>query len=193
MEKYKRNIADSRIALYSPVHNFNKTFFVKGKFEKIQRSFGTGPVVPHDEMDERIIKAYANNVRAPLASIAKEVGLSIEGVRQRIKRLENLKVIAGYKIDLDLEKMGWQGYRVDFVLRSTSRNKEIFEYLKQHKYFYQINQSIGGADFETEIVVKDLHHLLEILEETVQRFKDVISQFEYMGYSNFAKLGIIPD
>jgi Lrp/AsnC family leucine-responsive transcriptional regulator len=191
--KYKGNIADSRIALYSPVHNFNKVFFVQGSFERLQRSYGSGLVVAHDDVDEKIIAEYAHNVRVPLAVVAKAVGLSIEGVRQRIKRLEHLKVIAGYKIDLDLEKMGWQGYRVDFMLRSTARNKELFEYLKQHKYFYQINQSIGGADFEAEVVVRDLPHLLEILEEIVQRFKDTISQYEYMGYSNFAKLSIVPD
>ncbi len=64
--------------------------------------------------------------------------------------------------------------------------------LKQHKYFYQVNKSIGGADFETEIVVKDLSHLLEILEEVVKHFNDVIRGYEYFGYTEFPTLSIIP-
>jgi len=79
------------------------------------------------------------------------------------------------------------------LLNSVARNKEIFEYLKQHKYFYQINKSIGGSDFETEIVVKNLNHLLEILEEVVKKFSDVIRGYEYFGYSEFPTLSIVPD
>ena len=89
--------------------------------------------------------------------------------------------------------MGFQGYRVDFLLNSVSKNTELFEYLKQHKYFYQVNRSIGGADFETEIVVKSLSHLLDILEKVVKRFSDVIKAYEYFGYSEFPKLSMVPD
>ena len=56
-----------------------------------------------------------------------------------------------------------------------------------------MNKSIGGADFETEIVVKDLSHLLEILEEVMKRFKEVMKRYEYFGYTEFPSLAIVPD
>ena len=132
-------------------------------------------------------------MRQSLIDIAEKVGSSIETVRRRITELEKKKVIVGYKIDLDLPKLGYQGYRVDFSLNSVSKIDELFTYIKHHKYFYQINKSIGGADLETEIVVKDLAHLLAILEETVSQFKDVIKNYEYMGYTEFPKLSIVSD
>ena len=116
-----------------------------------------------------------------------------ETIRLRIKQLEKKEVIVGYKINLNLQKLGYQGYRVDFLLNSVKRNQELFDYLKYHKYFYQINKSIGGADFETEIVVENLNHLLEILEEVVKEFKDVIKGYEYFGYTEFPTLSIVPD
>lgn len=192
--KYKDKIAESKIAIYAPVHNFNKKFFIdfEMKTETIERVYGHGDSLEFDELDEKIIHAYASNVRVPFTKIAKEVGVSSETVRQRIKHLEKKNIIVGYKINLNLQKMGYQGYRVDFLLNSVTRNKELFEYLKQHKYFYQINQSIGGADFETEIVVKSLSHLLEILEEVVKRFSNVIKAYEYFGYSEFPTLSMVP-
>ncbi|HLC91063.1 MAG TPA: Lrp/AsnC family transcriptional regulator [Candidatus Nanoarchaeia archaeon] len=190
---YKDKIAESKIAIYAPVHNFNKRFFMDGKTEVIERVYGSGQLADVDELDEQIIQLYAIDVRKPLTKIAQQLKVSSETVRKRIIRLEKENIIVGYKINPNLQKMGYQGYRVDFLLNSMKRNKELFEYLKQHKYFYQINKSIGGADFETEIVVRDLSHLLEVLEEVVKRFSDVIKGYEYFGYTEFPTLSIVPD
>ena len=192
LKTYKNRIAETKIAIYAPIYNFNKRFFIDQK-EVIARISGEGKVIGYDELDEKIIMAFSSNVRQSLSSVASAAGTSIETVRRRIRELEEKGVIVGYKIDLDLGKLGYQGYRVDFTLNNTNRNAELFEYLKQHKYFYQINKSIGGADLETEIVVKDLPHLLELLEEVMARFKGTVKNYEYMGYTNFPKLSIVPD
>ncbi len=193
MARYKNKIAETKIALYAPVHNFNKQFFIDTDEPVMERVYGAGQPIKFDELDEKIVRAYAGDVRQSYAEIAMNLDISTESVRQRIKKLKQEKVIVGCKINLNLPKMGYQGYRVDFSLNSILRNKELFEYLKQHKYFYQINKSIGGADFETEIVVKHLDHLLDILEEVVRRFSDVINSYEYMGYSEFPSLSMVPD
>ncbi len=192
MKNYKPLIAETKIAIYAPIYNFNKRFFID-EYSIITRIYGEGGVVDFDDIDEKIVNAYASDVRQTLGEIAKQVGTSIETVRRRIVEMEKKKVIVGYKIDLDLAKMGYQGYRVDFALNNTSRNTELFEYLKQHKYFYQINKSIGGADFECEIVVRDLPHLLGILEEIMARFSGTVQSYEYMGYTEFPKLSMVPD
>lgn len=193
--KYKEKIAENKIAIYSPVYNFNKRFFVDfdDKKEVMERVFGKGPLAEFDELDEKIINLYAGDVRVPLTHLAKTLRVTSETIRKRILGLEKKKIIVGYKINPNIQAMGYQGYRVDFLLNHTTRNKELFEYLKQHRYFYQINQSIGGADFETEIVVKDLKHLLEILEEVVKRFHDVVKGYEYFGYTEFPTLSMVPD
>lgn len=192
---YKGKIAESKIAIYAPVHNFNKRFFVdfREKTEVIERVYGKGPPAEFDELDEKIIQLYSSNVREPFTKIAKELEVTSETVRKRIIQLRKKEIIVGHKINPNLQKMGYQGYRVDFLLNSVRRSKELFEYIKQHKYFYQINKSIGGADFETEVVVKDLNHLLEILEEIVKIFSDVIKGYEYFGYTEFPTLSIVPD
>jgi DNA-binding Lrp family transcriptional regulator len=190
--EFKDKISETKIALYSPIFNYNRQFFMEEKKEPRERIIGLGEVIKTDKIDEKIIKLFSINSRQPLKIIAEKLNISIETVRQRIKKLEKNKIIVGYKININLDKLGYQGYRVDFSLKSTKRNTELFEYIKQHKYFYQINQSIGGADFECEIVVKNLSHLLELLETTISRFHDVIESYEYIGYSEFPKLSIIP-
>lgn len=94
---------------------------------------------------------------------------------------------------MDLEKLDYVSYRVDLQLKSAKRNNELFQFCKMHKNIYQINKSIGGADFEIEVIVKDLQHLITIIDEIKTRFKDVVSDAEYFGFSTFHILKYIPD
>ncbi|MBI2647664.1 hypothetical protein HYW99_04250 [Candidatus Woesearchaeota archaeon] len=64
---------------------------------------------------------------------------------------------------------------------------------KRHKNIYQINKSIGGADFEIEVIVKDLNHLLKLIDEIRNTFKDVVNDVDYFGFSTFHILQYIPD
>ena len=100
--------------------------------------------------------------------MAKKLSVSPDTVRSRIKKLEHKKIIVGYKIGLDLEKLGFVSFRVDLQLASTSRNKELFEFCRMHKNIYQINKTIGGADFEVEVIVRDINNLFGIIEEIIK-------------------------
>ncbi len=190
---FKGNIGESRIALYSPVYNFNKRFFMKGKAEAVERAIGTGTMEKADELDVRIINAWGANVRQSSAEIALRLGTSPNTVSSRIKRLRKNGIIAGCKIGLDQSRLGFQGFRVDLYLNSTERNGEIFSYCRGHPGIYQVNDSIGGADFEFEIIVRDLEELLRTMNEMMATFKGAISHYEYFSFTVFPKLTIVPD
>jgi len=193
MIKYRRIIKDYHVSVYAPVINFNKTFFNDKELEVIERVYGDEEKIKYDEKDFKIIKEYSNNVRLPLLRLAEKLKLSLNTIRYRIKDLEKKGIIVGHKLNLNLEILGYEGYRIDLHLISLKRNKEIYEYCKQHKNIYQIMNSIGGADFEMSVVVKDLYHLIEILDELKEKFKEVINDYEYFGFSVIPKLSFVSD
>jgi len=193
MLNYKPKIRTYNVAVYAPVYNFNRTFFIDAAEESIVRVYGAGEKEDVDDLDWRIIETYSNNVRQSSLEIAKKLNVSADTVRARIKKLEQRKIITGYKIGLNLEPLGFVSYRVDLQLLSTHRNKEIFEFCKLHKNIYQINKSIGGADFEIEAIVKDLNHLLRLIDEIKNKFHDAVNDAEYFGFSTFHILKYIPD
>lgn len=193
MLEYKPKIKTYNVAVYAPVYNFNRKFFIENPQDAIERVYGAGEKEEIDELDWKIIETYSNNVRQSSLGIARKLGVSADTVRARIKRLEEKKVITGYKIGLNLEPLGFVSYRVDLQLLSTKRNKELFEFCKRHTNIYQINKSIGGADFEIEVIVKDLIHLLKLIDEIKTTFKDVVNDVDYFGFSTFHILQYIPD
>lgn len=193
MLKYKKHIKGYNIAVYAPIYNFNRTFFIETKEEPLTRIYGSGEKEDIDELDNNILQFYGPSVRTPAVEIAKKLKVSPDTVRSRIKKLEQRKVIVGYKIGLNLEKLGFVSFRVDLQLTSTHRSKELFEYCRMHKNIYQINRTIGGADFEIEVIVHDTSHLFKIIDEIKTRFKDVINDVDYFGFSTFHVLAFIPD
>lgn len=193
MLSYKSKIKNYNVAVYAPIFNFNRTFFLEKPVETIQRVYGSGEEIHIDQLDWRILETYAADVRLSSLAMAKKLYVSADTIRNRIRNLEKNRIIEGYKIGLNLEKLGFVSYRIDLQLKSTNRNKELFAFCKMHKNIYQINKTIGGADFEIEVIVKDLNHLLNVIEELKEKFKDVINDVEYFGFSTFHILKYIPD
>ncbi len=190
---FKENVKENKIAIYSPVHNFNKRFFMKEGTQVVEKVIGTGSEGKVDELDMRIIKTWGVDVRQSSAEVAHKLKTSPMTIANRIKVLKEKRIIAGCKIDIDQVKLGYQGYRVDLYLNKTDRRNEIFSYCRNHSNIYQINDSIGGADFEFEIIVKDLEELLGIMNDMLVKFKGTIASYEYFSFSVFPKLTIVPD
>lgn len=193
MEKYKEKVDGYNFALYAPVYNFNRTFFMEREADKIVREYGAGKAEDIDTADWKIIRAHAPDVRQPTLQVAKRVGLSPETVSRRIGRLERSGVIRGYNVWMDIGRLGYTSYRLDFELLSNKRWKELFEYCRQHPKIYQVQKTIGHMDFETEVVVKDLPELLAVIEEIKMRFSDTVNNVDYFGYSTYHLLNYIPD
>ena len=190
---FKKNIKESKIALYSPIHNFNKRFFMPQGAKIIERMTGASIGEKTDELDLQIINVWGADVRQSLNEIAKKLKTTPNTVANRIKILRKKKIIVGCKIDLNQGKMGYQGYRVDLYLNSTERREELFNYCKNLSALYQINDSIGGADLELEVIVKYLDELLKMMNDMMVAFKGVINTYEYFSFFIFPKLTIVPD
>ena len=190
--KFKSKIKEYDIAVYAPIINHNRTFFTDKKLDKIDRIYGDGNKLEYDEIDLKIIKEYSTNVRTAYIDIAKKLDLSINTIINRIKILEKKKIICGYKLDINLEPLGYEGYRVDLHLNSKEKIRSLREYCKQSRNIYQIMDTIGGADFEMSVIVKDFYDLLRLMKDMQMKFPE-IDYYEYFGYSLFARLSYVPD
>ena len=59
-----------------------------------------------DSVDKKIISILKNNARNSVSNIAEEINLSIPATSDRIKKMEDMKVIIGYKAVIDSQKVG---------------------------------------------------------------------------------------
>src|SRR5262249_44298385 len=85
----------------------------------------TTPVkeITPDDLDLNILRALGNDTRISGAAVAERVGVSIETVLQRIRRLERGRIITRYTMLPSLEKIGVINYYVLLYLSRASEQR----------------------------------------------------------------------
>ena len=106
-----------------------------------------------DETDRRIISVLQKDARASMRSIAEQAGVSLGTVRNRVRRLEEAKVIRGYSVQLDPELSGWELTVVIGLRIQKGRLIEIQEKIAKDNRVYGAYDVTG--EFDSMIIARD--------------------------------------
>src|SRR5215469_13563306 len=100
-----------------------------------------------DEIDFRILDALRNNARLSNKELAATVGLSPSSCLARVQKLVRLKVIQGFRTEINLEALGiglQAIVSVRFVKHSQARLRSFYAYIRQLREVLQIFEVTGG-------------------------------------------------
>ena len=176
MEKYINYFDERSLTIIT-----NSNYFSIGYLVDLERSdhevITTTPQDPSiDDTDKEIIEMLAEDGNISIVEVAAKLKHSPKTIIQRIKNLEKKKVIVAYKTFLDFEKLGYQHYKVSFILLKITKQKEreFKQYAKYHPNIVYEESYIGGDDIELGIHVKNHAQLRNMLEDIKERFADII-------------------
>lgn len=115
-----------------------------------------------DEIDRKIVSLLRENARAPLKTIAAEVGLARSSARQRIEKLERSGIIRGYRADIAEGVGGHDDIQAFLLLRltetpATETLKRIVA-MRRVRRFYSVS---GDIDLIVEIEAATMLELNE--------------------------------
>jgi len=127
--------------------------------------------------------------------ISSEIKLTPKTIIQKIKRLEDKKIIVGYKTVFDLEKLGYKYFKVHFKLKNVTKEKDrkFRLFVKNNPNIIYDDEVLGGDDFEIELQVKDLNDLRNILDKVYEEFADIIREHKIMQYYEEHKFLFLPE
>jgi Lrp/AsnC family transcriptional regulator for asnA, asnC and gidA len=140
-----------------------------------------------DTLDLEILKLLVNDARMPTLEIANKLKSNVTTIHSRIKRLVESKVILGFTADLDLEKIGYQVWKVDFYLSEYTKIHQIISYLEKNPLLLSVDYTIGHANLEIEINVKNINQLHSIIEDLHSKFPRIIRNYTYFRVVKFYK------
>jgi Lrp/AsnC family leucine-responsive transcriptional regulator len=123
-----------------------------------------------DVTDERIIALLRGDARLPVATVAKEVGLSRPAVAERIRHLEAAGLIRGYTAVVDPSV---RGDVVAFISGSRScalgaREAQALQALSQIPEIEELHHVAGDDCFLMKVRARDiatLHKVVQMLHE----------------------------
>jgi len=120
-----------------------------------------------DAVDICLLRALLDNARAPIAALARRVGLSPPAVSERIRRLEAVGLIAGYRVVLSPSMLGLP-LMAYIRIRPTTGHWASIADLAQHTLQVVECHRISGQDgFLLKVQVAGVRELEAVLDRFV--------------------------
>jgi len=132
-------------------------------------------VINLDNIDKRILFELEKNARISDVKLAKIVGKSKDAVRYRIKRLEKLGIITGYKTWIDIAKLGYRASSIYLkILNLPDKKKKLIEEIMKDERVYWIGLAEGVWNIGVTYFIKSNSELFEIKNNLLSKYKELI-------------------
>ncbi len=131
-----------------------------------------------DELDYRILNALQNDARLSTAQLGEQLALSQSPTWRRLKRLEDVGVISGYRAVLNRRKMGLSVLAMVHVGMDSHDDKSARKFEEAIGLIPEVvwcHGMSGAEDFMLMVVARDLDHFSELLMNRLRKLPAVKS------------------
>ncbi len=129
-----------------------------------------------------LLKLIANNARMPIVEMARVLKSTSMKVIYKLKDLEKRKIILGYRILVDLNKLKKDFFKNFIYLKNLTldREKSLMTFCsQQHSIVYYI-RGIGSWQLELEFEVDSYQHYNKIMDQIREQFSDIVRNVEFV-------------
>ena len=127
-----------------------------------------------DEIDKKIINILKINARESASNISESINLSIPATSDRIKKLEDLKIIKGYYAQIDSRKIGLNlSALITIISESSSNYGKIIEFANQSDEIVECYATTGRGSHILIIETENTESLEKLLRK-IQSWPNVI-------------------
>jgi Lrp/AsnC family leucine-responsive transcriptional regulator len=121
------------------------------------------PVDPTiDRTDWRLLEELQRDGRASFADLARAVAMSPSAVAERVRRLEETGVIAGYRAVVDPERVGLQVMAMVRLRYPTGNYRPFHALLDSTPEIIEAHHVTGEDCFVLKVLTRSMRHLEEV-------------------------------
>ena len=127
-----------------------------------------------DKLDLQIIQQMMEDAEVSYADLGKKLFVSGGTIHVRIKKLEELKVVKGKKLSVDLKSLGYDVIAfIGVYLEKSSLYDTVARELRKIPQIVRLNYTTGNYSMFAEIVCKDIQELRFVLHDELQKIKGI--------------------
>ena len=137
-----------------------------------------------DPTNRRILNALVENARMPITELARKVGLSKTPVALRIKAMEDMGLITGYRAILSPLKLGLTHVTYVSVNLSDTRQKALEAFNAAVRKVPEVEECYmiaGGFDYQLKLRTRDMPHFRAVMAEQISTLPHVHSTSSYVA------------
>lgn len=127
-----------------------------------------------DKLDLRIINEMMQNASISYADLGKKLLVSGGTIHVRMKKLHELGIIKGTKMQVNMEMIGYDVIAfVGIYLEKSSLYYSVAQELKDIPEIIRLNYTTGNWSIFVEIVCKNIQQLRHILHDQLQKINGI--------------------
>lgn len=179
-EKYVNHIKGRQLVLVTRNYYYYRPYLLENSTNSLELAITSHEKLETlDKTDIELLKILTRGARTSILDLAEKVEITPKTVIARIKSLRKRKIIKGYGLSLDLEKIDYQVFKVSFILTRLTPKRiiEFQNYIRNHQNIIYDEEVVGGDDYEIEIQVKNVADLREIIKDIQLNFSDIIDDY----------------
>jgi Lrp/AsnC family leucine-responsive transcriptional regulator len=127
-----------------------------------------------DAIDKAILNILQQDGRVSNADIARQINLAPSAVLERIRKLEERKVIRGYSADIDPKVLEF-GLTAIIAVRTSECGEGVGEELSAIPEVQEVHEVAGDDCFYIKVVTRDTESLGRLLREKVKSVTNVVN------------------
>jgi Lrp/AsnC family transcriptional regulator for asnA, asnC and gidA len=132
------------------------------------------PELNLDKLDFQIIDEMIKSADITYAELGKKLFVSGGTIHVRMKKLEELGIVKGKKLDVDLKMLGFDITAfIGIFLEKSSLYNEVAKEIQKIPEIVRLNYTTGGYSMFIEVVCKDITLLRTVLHERLQEIKGI--------------------
>lgn len=127
-----------------------------------------------DKLDLQIIQHMMLDAEVSYADLGKQLFVSGGTIHVRIKKLEELGIVQGKKLAVDMKVLGYDVIAfIGIYLEKSSLYDSVAEALQKIPQIVRLNYTTGNYSMFAEIVCKDIQQLRFVLHDELQKIKGI--------------------
>ena len=123
-----------------------------------------------DDLDFAILRALSEDATLSAGALGRQLGLSQPAIWRRIKRLQEAGIIAGRRLDLDKEKLGF-GVTVFLGVKLATKGRVSLEDFERAvsaiPEVQTVEHVLGLYDYRLRVVARDLADFERVLRRRI--------------------------
>lgn len=120
-----------------------------------------------DALNAKILKCLQENARLSNAEIGRQVGISSPAVSERIKKMEDMGIIEGYKTIVSPFEIGYQLKAIITLRAFMGKLKPFLEKVKTYDEVINCYRITGDENIVMEVVLKNQKHLETFIDQLI--------------------------
>lgn len=121
-----------------------------------------------DDLNWKILECLQENARESFANIGRKVGLTPPAVAERVKKMEDLEILQGYKAMVSHALTGHQLKAIITLRAFMGKLKPFLAIVVTFEEVVNCYRITGNENIVMEVVLKDQFHLEKFIDRLIQ-------------------------